>query len=423
MIRRCALAVLTTALMTTGSTGQEPVVIVPVKAHALPLGVVTFPNGKAVNLTVGMGSGAFHHPAEAFGRVWLVSDRGPSIRCSDARQQIGLDANELCGGDERGLVLPLPRHVPVIYGVDIGADNIARVTVTIPLKGKSGKPITGMPGSARLARQPVFGPDGSPFDPDPSGIDAEALIKLSDGGFWIGEEHGPSLVHVQADGTIGKRWVALGEGPSFTGADFPVEEVLPAWLADPARNFTIEGLAISPDEVFLYALVQSRTADANPGDAEAQRKAVILQIERETGRVTAQFDYTFEHRGAFQRDSMSKLRAGTDVRGTELIALSAGKLLVVERLSRSAKFFTVELAKAEPAPVNGDQAGDNSVPRFTLRKQLLLDGDTVHGLPPRIVGLAKVSGRELVAVGDNNFGIAAAETRLVRVIFADQVLQ
>ena len=421
MFRACGLAALALAALAPSAAGQEPVVVVPVKAHALPLGVVTFPNGKAVNLTVSMGSGAFHHPGEAFGRVWLVSDRGPVIRCADAREQIGLDASELCGGDERGVVLPLPRHVPVIYGVDVGADNVARVTVTIPLKGKSGKPVTGLPSAARLARQPAFGPDGTKFEPDPSGLDAEALVKLSDGGFWIGEEHGPSLVHVQADGTIAKRWVAAGRGADFAGADFPVEEKLPAWLADPARDFTIEGLAISPDEAFLYALVQSRTADVNPGDAEAERKALILQIERETGNVTAQYDYALDPRPAFKRDSSARLRANAAVRGTELVALNGGRLMIVERLSRSAKFYAVELAKAARVQENG--IGEAQLPRFRLEKELLLDGDSLRGLPPRIVGLARVSDREMVAVGDNNFGISAAETRLVRIIFPDPVLR
>jgi hypothetical protein len=39
---------------------------------------------------------------------------------------------------------------------------------------------------------------GNPLPFDPEGLDTEALVRLNDGTFWLGEEYAPSLVHVAA---------------------------------------------------------------------------------------------------------------------------------------------------------------------------------------------------------------------------------
>ena len=44
--------------------------------------------------------------------------------------------------------------------------------------------------------------EGHRLAPDPGGVDPEALVRLADGTFWVGEEYGPSLLRVAADGRI-----------------------------------------------------------------------------------------------------------------------------------------------------------------------------------------------------------------------------
>jgi hypothetical protein len=38
-----------------------------------------------------------------------------------------------------------------------------------------------------------------PLEPDPNGTDSEGLVALEDGGFWVGDEYGPSLLRVDAE--------------------------------------------------------------------------------------------------------------------------------------------------------------------------------------------------------------------------------
>ena len=90
---------------------------------------------------------------------------------------------------------------------------------------------------------------------DLNGIDAEAIVRLTDGTFWIGEENGPSLAHFGADGRMIVRHVPKGTEGEFAGAHYDVKGTLPAILTKRAINRGIETLAVSPDERFLYTLV------------------------------------------------------------------------------------------------------------------------------------------------------------------------
>jgi hypothetical protein len=45
----------------------------------LSLGTYAFEGGKTLSLTVGIGSGAFRHPADPPNLVWTVGDRGTGI--------------------------------------------------------------------------------------------------------------------------------------------------------------------------------------------------------------------------------------------------------------------------------------------------------------------------------------------------------
>ena len=82
--------------------------------------------------------------------------------------------------------------------------------------------ITGLPafdGSGEAA----YSPDGKQaYGIDPNGVDTESLaLDRRDGSLWLGEEYGPSILHVAADGTILMRLVPGGrtiDAPGGTSA-------------------------------------------------------------------------------------------------------------------------------------------------------------------------------------------------------------
>ena len=82
-------------------------------------------------------------------------------------------------------------------------------------------------------------------------MDTEGVAALSDGGFWVGEEYGPSLVLADAAGRIVRRLVP--HGAAIAEGDRYIEDLLPEIAARRHLNRGFEGVAVSPSEERLYA--------------------------------------------------------------------------------------------------------------------------------------------------------------------------
>ena len=97
---------------------------------------------------------------------------------------------------------------------------------------------------------------GKPLPRELNGFDAEGIVRLADGTFWIGDENGPSIAHFSADGRMIARHVPQGTEGEFAGAKYDVKGTLPAILAKRAINRGIEfdgGLAGRELPLFHHA--------------------------------------------------------------------------------------------------------------------------------------------------------------------------
>lgn len=56
----------------------------------LSMAPYSFEGGKTLKLTVGIGSGAFHHPDDPDTVIWTVGDRGPNIACDEMKSTAGV---------------------------------------------------------------------------------------------------------------------------------------------------------------------------------------------------------------------------------------------------------------------------------------------------------------------------------------------
>ncbi|CAN0492962.1 unnamed protein product, partial [Phaeothamnion confervicola] len=188
----------------------------------------------------------------------------------------GLTTEQICGGDAKAKLFPRPDFAPSIVKLKLNEDGTFATTEWIQLKDSSGKAITGLSNPLKAAKtEAAYDINGKMMAYDPSGLDTEGLVRLKDGSFWVGEEYGPSLVHIAADGKIIERLVPAGVDADLMGAGYKVTGSLPAILAMRQLNRGIEGIAISPDERFLYAIVQNPLA--NP-DADAFKNAAATRI-------------------------------------------------------------------------------------------------------------------------------------------------
>jgi glycerophosphoryl diester phosphodiesterase len=96
-------------------------------------------------------------------------------------------------------------------------------------------------------------------------FDIESVVKLTDGTFWIGEEFGPFLLHVDADGTVLAAPVELPGGRSPQNPNLASGE---APTIPQSRGF--EAIAVSDDERFLYPIVEGAYID----DAQPRRRVI-----------------------------------------------------------------------------------------------------------------------------------------------------
>ena len=102
--------------------------------------------------------------------------------------------------------------------------------------------------------EPTFDLQGRVLPADPAGADTEGVAALPDGSFWVCEEYGPSLMKVDADGVVRRRWTP--QGHTLAGA----EAVLPKEAKRRRLNRGLEGLTVSGDGGAIYAVFQSAFA-------------------------------------------------------------------------------------------------------------------------------------------------------------------
>ncbi len=386
----------------------------------LTLGTYAFEGGKTLNLTVGIGSGAFRGPNDPPNVVWTIGDRGPNFTCGEAKNVAGV-APATCGEVRNGRVYPVPGYTPSIYRVMLLDDGTFRVTDVITLKDRDGRPLNGMPNPLKVATTdtPLDG-KGNRLQQDVHGIDAEGIVRLADGTFWIGDENGPSIAHFTADGRMIARHVPRGTEGDYAGARYETVGSLPAILAKRQANRGIESMAVSPDERFLYFVMQNPLANPDTAAFRAARNSRLFKIERATMKVAGEYVYALDDPKSFRRDPSD---VQSDPRISELMGIGPDRLIVLERTELTTKLYEVELAGAT------DIAGskwDDVATRPTLeqshaadagiapvKKALRFDTAEFPKIMGKTEGMALLGDGALLIINDDDFGISGGRTQIV----------
>ena len=221
----------------------------------------------------GFGSGLVPHGSRP-GFFYMLTDRGPNFTPSNPDQK----------------VFPVPSFAPQIGLFRLKDCLLERVDV-VELKNAAGTRLSGIPnppGAGGTGEIPVE-LDGRILPFDPEGLDPEGLAVLHDGTFWVSDEYGPNLVHLDAGGRTIERINPFSAG-----------RVLPLVLAKRPPNRGMEGLTVTPDQSTLVGLMQS--AVNNPGATAATSLAArIVTYDTRTGG-TQQFVYLLEAPGFFTSD-------------------------------------------------------------------------------------------------------------------------
>ncbi len=385
---------------------------------------VELPDGKRATYTVGIGSGAFRHPTDPADVIWTVGDRGPNFTCSEAAGLVGKAIAEVCAKLSNGRIYPTPEYVPSIYKVELERSaGRFKILEVIPVKTKSGKPISGLLNPQTVAsKDTAMDLSGKLLPDNPDNLDLESLVKLTDGTFWIGEEMGPSLAHLSADGRILKRLVPADAVVDYQSSEAEVLGTLPAILSKRQSNRGIESLAISPDEQFLYFIMQNPLANPDAKTFNAARNSRLFKVDRASGKPISEHVYQLDDPSSF---SLEPTKRQSDPRISEMIALGNDRLLVLERNESHTKLHEISLGgstnilgskwdDASMTPSLEQQNDTASLGIVPVAKTLRFDqGRDFKDAPSKIEGMALLGDGSLALINDNDFGIRGDATRII----------
>ncbi|MBW2940380.1 choice-of-anchor I family protein [Zhongshania aquimaris] len=399
------------------------------------LTTVSFAGGDTLSLTENYGSGAFRPLNGSNDVFYTISDRGPTIDCADSQAAIGV-AN-FCGGNS-GSIFAIPAYVPKIIKWQLSGIGTAlklEQTEVITLKGGSnGVELNGLPNSfSNASNEKAFGPSGIELQPSPSGVDPEAIVQLDNGKFWIAEENGPSLLLVDVDGRVLQRQVPAGSAFDLGGANYTVSDaILPAIFSRRKIDRGIEALALSPDNKFLYFIMQSPLENPDSATAESSRNVRIGKIELNSDgtpnamvgeylyRLDPSSNYGIKSDNSGDLDGNGDFLAQSEVTINEAIALAEDYLVVVEQAKTVSKYFRINLVNATNilgtsadtfgiSPSVEEQENPSGIKFVT--KQLGFDSltmplpDNIEPLAENIEGMALLDSNFAVLLNDNQYGI------------------
>jgi hypothetical protein len=385
------------------------------------LSTVMVDGGTARVLTIGLGSGAYRRPGDPANMFYAVSDRGPNFVCGDVPEVLGVPEDVVCQG-RKVRIYATPDYSPSIYTIFLNDDGSFDIKDVIAFKDQNGVPLTGLTNKLTVAKteKPVDA-TGKELAQSASSIDAEGIIRLSDGSYWIGEENGPSILHVAADGTVMERIVPAGSEKDFEGAAYEVTGGLPAILVTRTNNRGIESMAISPDESKLYFMIQNPLSNPDSDTYKKAKNTRLFVYDRNNNMLTGEYIYQLDDPQSFRNDPSKKQNAP---RISEVLGLGDDRLLVLERTDKTTKLHEITLDGAsnilatrwDDMSTSPSIEQENDLAKIDLKavsKTLRFDSADYPMAPNKIEGLAILGDGSLAMINDNDFGIKGDPTKVI----------
>ncbi|MBL8173036.1 MAG: esterase-like activity of phytase family protein [Bryobacterales bacterium] len=361
----------------------------------------------------GVGSDLWKGPGDGPGVFWMITDRGPNPQTA----------------------APVRRSFPVAawtpFILKVKAENgVISILQAIPLTGNGGGAVTGLPNEplATSPANPNALGDEQPYNCDITavipgnhdGLDPEGLVRDVHGNFWVADEYGPSLSKISAAGLVLKRFVPVGRA-AVSGDHYTVVGNLPQILGRRPRNRGFEGLAITPNNKTLMAVVQSPLVNPNTATGNASRVVRIIAFDADTETPVAEYAYVMQGVNEFNNTNPTEMKI------SGIAALDQHRFLVLERTDAVAKIYKVDVRQATnilgtkwdlsatsptleslatfaaPATTT-DTLAANGV--TALAKELVIDLSTLGpAIPPKIEGLTVLDGKTIAVSNDNDFQV------------------
>ncbi|MFB6255764.1 MAG: esterase-like activity of phytase family protein, partial [Haloplanus sp.] len=333
--------------------GVTDITFYDVDGTGLNLGDVDVPGGETVSPVAAIGSGAFAAPSDGQPEFYAVADSGPGFDCDEAEAVTGRSGGEICGENASGSIRPIPEYTPTIYRMTLNDDERVTLSGTTPLTDSNGAEINTLTNPLSNGTEQMFTVGGDEIPHDPNGVDVEGVARTAEGTFWLSEEYAPSLIKLDASGEVLARYVPETLESDLSEATYPVVGTLPEVFK--RRDRGIESVGLAPDDSTVYFAHQSPLANPDVAAFEESRNLRLGAFDPESETVSDQYLYRLDDPGTFRKDSDAGEVAQDDVKVSEISVVDDDRLLVLERISQTTKFYVVDLAAATPIPDGYDE--------------------------------------------------------------------
>ncbi|HCU0430078.1 TPA: esterase-like activity of phytase family protein [Serratia marcescens] len=367
--------------------------------------VVGFPGGERVayqgafakhfpqGLPVGIGSGLSFNRKQGDDLVLTtLTDRGPN-------------ADAPAVGKQEAKIFANPQFTPLLMDIRIGGGKAVAENAR-PLHDEKG-PISGLPLPSELigsTNEVALNDALQPLSGDRRGLDTEGIIGDGNGGYWLCDEYGPFLIHVDDKGKILAKY-----GPTPQAGEQAVASGLPNILKWRQPNRGFEGLTRMPDGRILAA-VQS-TLDVDGKSKNKAQFTRLVSFDPRSGK-TAMYGYPID---------IDRYKKAKDAKIGDVVALDNQRILLIEQGTGKEKtminkIYLVDLAQAsdlsafdgQGKALEFDDAQDLAKRGVKLaQKREVADLRQLGWRQEKAEGLALIDDRTLAVINDNDFGLQA----------------
>ncbi|HCK01150.1 MAG TPA: hypothetical protein DHV72_14175 [Serratia grimesii] len=368
--------------------------------------IVSFPGGERVSyqgafaknfpqgLPVGIGSGLVFNGREGNDLLLTtVTDRGPNA-----------DAPAI--GEQDAKIFANPAFVPLLMDIRVG-NGKAVASNSRPLHDQQG-PISGLPLPAGLigsTNEVALSDTLKTLPGDRRGLDTEGITEDGKGGYWLCDEYGPFLIHIDSQGKILAKY-----GPTAEQGELAVAGGLPNIIKWRQPNRGFEGITRLPDGRILAA-VQS-TLDVEGKSKNKAQFTRLISFDPVSGK-TAMYGYPIDI------DSYKKAK---DAKVGDIVAVDNQHILLVEQGSDKDKqminkIYLVDLSQAtdlsafdgKGKALEFDDAKELAKRGVTLaQKREVVDLRKLGWQQEKVEGLSLIDNRTLAVINDNDFGLQAS---------------
>jgi hypothetical protein len=325
---------------------------------------------------VGYFSDIYYDPAR--GHWWALSDRGPGGGALPYETRV------------QRFRLKIDRATGAISGF--------KILKTVIFKDESRDPLDGIAPASPHELGNAFDPEGF-------------VVHPKTGHFLVSDEYGPSLYEFNRRGKRVRTFTTpVNLIPRNAATNTPNYASDTGNTAGKRTNRGFEGLAISPDGAYVYAMLQSAMLDEGGGDGVCNR---IVKFDTETGDAVAQ--YAYQMKGFSQGHGISALVAINDHEFLVLERNNRGIGVGAEFSSPNKKVYRIDLDGAKD--ISGVTFEAGACPKGKVRKTgpfLDLAANTLPALgnkvPEKWEGLAigpRLKGHNylLLAGTDNDYSV------------------